>query len=115
MVDYKDKIITSVLYRSNSLEINFEKYDVPSSITINAIGECCSKSYFEYPEEDIPTGKKITDIDFGKTKLDGRPKEEDGYCCKYYLVTISFDDDSEYNIIMINKSNGYYSGWIDIC
>ncbi len=82
---------------------------------INAEADCCSTSWFEFPYGDLDEiiGKTIEDINFESVTLDRDPSGVDD-CDLYYNVTMSFDDDTEFLFLLINSSNGYYSGWISI-
>lgn len=90
--------------------------------TVTAVGDCCSDSWFEYDEPQcnphalsIETiiGNKIVSIEEAeRDDLEGR--NDSGECIKHYEVIMEFEDGTEYGFLMINNSNGYYSGWISI-
>lgn len=78
-------------------------------IYLKAFGDCCSYSVFE-DTEDINSiiGKKIEFIDENLADVDQNGEE------KTYEICIGFTDKSEYKFNMVNYSNGYYSGWLDV-
>jgi len=82
------------------------------SFRLKAYGDCCSKSHFELPEtpdvNSIVVGHVIKSID-----NDGVNRDDDYPAIKKMDMMIELDEGS-YSFLLINSSNGYYSGWFEI-
>jgi hypothetical protein len=77
------------------------------SVTIEAVGDCCSYSWFEHIElPDTPfTILEVKDVDLGKLAH----KDPRYDCLKKYSLKIKTDKGYG-DIEMRNNSNGYYGG-----
>lgn len=109
---YGSKIL-DVTLNAHSIKIELEL----STITIDAEGDCCSHSFFDFNnDEDVIKrsliNKKLMNIDevFGKdvAGADSKPEYEDT-CRQTYFLEITTDKTVE-TIVMHNDSNGYYGG-----
>jgi len=87
-------------------------------IKINAYGECCScsklKQYNDFDFKNL-IGKVISKVKIINKLPDDlvQEEDEDGDYTSYCFYEISFKNSSEkFNFLMVNYSNGYYSGWI---
>ena len=96
---------------------------------IKACGDCCSKSWFNYDEEknvlinkyalcmddiigEIIVDIKTTDIsNLDGYNSDGYDDNNDGYYL-YYKIELIMESGIKYGFMMINSSNGFYSGYI---
>lgn len=97
-------------------------------VYLNAYGDCCSNSYFVFnsfcndgKSLEYFIGNQIVDI----TEIDQTPDLyksfgydvndlENNYQTKINFFKFLFRDKSEYIFILVNESNGYYSGWMEI-
>jgi len=92
-----------------------------------ALGDCCSTSrFFKYENYDYNSliGKKIkgfkeielSDESFNNiSKTYDLEEESYDYCYSPHLYEMSFKDtDETFKFILINFSNGYYDGWIEV-
>lgn len=86
-----------------------------STMTLEAVGECNSFSWFEFPTsinemkgKSIVKFKLVSDV----SKLPDVENAES--VIKNHLSTIYFSDGTEFKFYLKNASNGYYDGWIDI-
>jgi hypothetical protein len=77
-------------------------------IRLFAAADCCSHSWFDYDFElDTLIGKMLVDIDEGEEVDRGcGDKETD--------IILNFTDRSTVKFVLINSSNGLYSGWLDV-
>jgi len=91
--------------------------------TLTAVGDCCSYSIFkEYKNYSFKNliGKIIksfTEIEIDDNYNDIYDNENDNYdnILKIHLYKITFKNtDDIFLFTLINYSNGYYDGWIDI-
>ena len=83
-------------------------------ICVSAYGECCSYSWFEYPNDlNQLVGKYITNIVMTDEDAD---LPESGYDdCDQNMVSYIYTKNSEPLLFYLrNSSNGYYGGWFDI-
>ncbi len=81
-----------------------------STITMIAVGECCSHSWVEH-FDSIPTGETIKSVITKEVERIDDDAEHD--CLQKYFYEIVTDKGS-YTIEMRNSSNGYYGGEFDI-
>jgi hypothetical protein len=91
----------------NVLILYFSKTEY---IKLLAQAECCSTSYFEYNVTELEkslASKSITSIDFEKSNDES--SEE-----KRHVIRIALSDGNDYKFGLINRSNGYYDGWLEI-
>jgi hypothetical protein len=91
----------------NVLILYFSKTEY---IKLLAQAECCSTSYFEYDVAELGkslAGENITSIDFEKSNDES--SEE-----KRHVIRIVLSGGSDYAFNLINRSNGYYDGWLEI-
>ena len=104
----KGKIVkTYTIEEDDKLYITFESES--KKLELCAIGDCCSHSWFEFPEilQDL-INEEITEIE-------EQWEEEERYSdLKTYKFNFVCKSGKKINFILKNSSNGYYSGWIDI-
>jgi len=102
------------------LKINDEKdalfFDIKGgiSIVVSAVGDCCSKSWFEHIEGvEALIGKKIVKV--VERDMPG-PKEYDegNGLIQFYGWTLELDSGERVDFEMRNDSNGYYGGWVEV-
>lgn len=105
---------------------NFDEFD-NFTIKVNneefifyAIGDCCSMSRFKvYKDKPFSTliGKtleKLEEVEF-PDDYEYKTDSDDDICVLSHLYQFSFKDNSEpFQFLLINYSNGYYDGWIQI-
>lgn len=88
---------------------------------IDAIGDCCSCSVIiqweDYRFEKI-IGKIIKSIDeisvpdYFDVEIDD--EDMDDYVAIPHLYEFTFTDDSTFKFLLVNYSNGYYDGWLEM-
>lgn len=89
-----------------------------------AIAECCSKSWFQYNDTkdyysnmndscktDDFIGKTILDVQIGDAEIVG---DKCYHCIRKTEIKIIFTDNTTWEFLLINDSNGYYSGWVEL-
>ena len=101
-------IITKIVVKYKNIVFEFEDQNTLSMV---AFSECCSRSYFrEKPGYKFGSliGKKILSLHF-----DGRSRTErdDDSSISYKF---KLENDEDFKFFLINRSNGWYSGWIEI-
>ena len=133
VIDFKknETPITEViiLNECNEEKTEFEEFIVKSNdydYKFTAVGDCCSTShFFKYEDYDYNSlvGKKIIgfkeiaipdDYDLKKLDIDN---DEDcfDFAANPHLYEMRFKDTEEtFKFILVNFSNGYYDGWIDV-
>lgn len=87
------------------------------TITLYTFGDCCSHSEFEIPNDDLTPliGRKILSIEENESYVDKKTYEYDNYNCeKVHPISIIFDDETKFDFVLRNTSNGYYDGWMEI-
>lgn len=96
--------------KANSTEIKFICNEF--NIILNARGMCCSYSWFEFDNINECIGKSyVKCIDTYRTvELEHSNIERHDV---NHVYEIYFDDDTTYEIILRNSSNGYYDGYIE--
>lgn len=103
--------------------ITFSLQDPNSPIlSLRAYGDCCSFSWFHFLDStdaepkpsimDGVIGKYIRDIRI-REQIELKPSDVQEVD-RNHIVHIEFTDDSHYELVLRNSSNGYYDGWIDI-
>lgn len=105
--------IKSINVRHHKITFTFED-DV--TLSMNAVGECCSYSYFKqvagYDFQDL-VGRRIV-----KFTVDGPFRSEKrnnyGEIRRFKGYKFILDNDSDFKFFLINDSNGWYTGWIEI-
>lgn len=120
----KGKIIKSIEMSINDLERygNFKtinKFNIyfeeeTKSLELMAEGECCSISWFKFPT-DIQNivGKKIDRIEHNDSVE--LPKSNEDEVIRNIPIKIIFEDGAEpYEFNILNSSNGYYNGWLEV-
>lgn len=104
------KILDFLINEEND-KITFVCQD--KNIIFRACAECCSHSWFEYNEDDVENciGKYVQDLENDEeSKI-----EHDAFdCLRIEPWTINFTDNTTFNFKLLNESNGYYSGHLDI-
>lgn len=94
--------------------ITFEK----NKLTMIAMGDCCSGSVFEHVGNfyfDKLIGKRILSVveePFGTEEVDEDDNSIETYE-NYFVVVDNQEQISEFPFLLVNTSNGYYSGYID--
>lgn len=87
------------------------KFQDGTSVKLIAHGDCCSESWFEYPNDlQIPTPKIIKfeqDHSIDLPESNRQEYDQNTECI------IGFEDGTIYRFYFRNSSNGYYSGWIE--
>ncbi len=109
--EIKDKHVKSVKLTATKITIEF--FDTNVGIILVAIGDCCSSSDFKFNNETFMStilNSCIDEIIVGEDVSGG---DNDGDVIKISPVTI-ITTDGNVNFELINSSNGYYSGWIEI-
>ncbi len=107
-----NKQIKSVKVTTTKIIIEF--FDTNCGIILLAIGDCCSSSTFSFNNETFMSSllnKSINRIIIGEEI--GNYEDDDREVIKISPVTITTDN-GNVNFELINSSNGYYSGWIEI-
>lgn len=110
--EIKNKLVKDVIITDDTISIRFN--DTEYCVIICAIGECCSKSYFELNEESFIAkmiGTTINNIVINE-EIDCDESEENRECKVTPIKIIT--DNEDINFKLINISNGYYSGWFEI-
>lgn len=116
--------IKKVIYKHTGVTISFEN---KKKIKINPYGDCCSISYIinfkEFPFskiigkeiktlKEVKNKKKIDNL-YKNAKLIDYSNTNDNFN-KYHLYEIKFTDKTSFNFGLVNASNGYYDGWIEV-
>lgn len=87
-------------------------------IKLTAFGECCSCSSFkQYNDFDFNklNGKIIKKVQEIDTPDDYIIQDNDGDTESPHLFEMTFkNSDEKFKFLMINYSNGYYDGWMNI-
>lgn len=118
MFDYPTfgKIIKAIDF-SNSQCNTIILYFEHKTITLYAFGDCCSHSEFEIPNDDLSPliGHKVLSITESESYVDKKKYEYDNYNCeRVHPISIIFDDETKFDFVLRNTSNGYYDGWMEI-
>jgi len=100
------------------------KINETTDIILTAQAECCSNSFikkFENYDFNILINKTIININQIKFPDNYEYKEDDlsyitfNDCITPHLYEIKFKETNEtFKMLLINYSNGYYDGWLDI-
>jgi len=83
-------------------------------LILDAQADCCSESWFETLSEefDVIVDREIaTIITEGDIDLPASNRQK---CDENKIVVITFSDESTFQFVLRNSSNGYYSGWLDM-
>jgi len=117
--------ITDIIYNDNINYVNKITLitNGNKNFVFNAVGDCCSCSYFRIWENydfnslkgKIISSCKCIDIpdDFSSDSME---PDEYSYndCSSYHLYEINFTNSDEiFKFMLVNYSNGYYDGWIE--
>ena len=104
------------------ISITFE--DLNKTLILTACPTCCDESWFDlrYGDLDQMVGKRLAGINMHKwdptvESNDGDPQIEPSGIQeydKYHKIVMSFEDETELVILLINSSNGYYDGYLSI-
>ena len=93
--------------------------DGDTRFRINAYGDCCSISVisewekFKFSEiigKTIESLNQIQVPDNFEVELD----DDFDHCATPHLYEFLFTDGTTFKFLMVNYSNGYYDGWIDM-
>lgn len=110
----KEKKVSHIVHNKEyEIYICFE--NEPYSLRLYANADCCSESWFEKLNTDFDylIGKEIIDI----CKSDEPIELEESHRQEYTqndIIRISLSDETFFDFVLRNASNGYYSGWLDI-
>lgn len=106
--------IQKAILHHNYIFINFNNSDKKKKIILFAAQDCCSDSWFELLNETLDSiiGKEIKNIE-SKEFID-LPDSGIQECDQNQLISIEFIDNSKFDFVLRNSSNGYYSGWLEI-
>ncbi|AZL89614.1 hypothetical protein QKC54_gp0940 [Megavirus baoshan] len=105
--------ISGINFKNGTIDIYFKDSDKYNLLI--AYADCCSESWFElYNDNPIDqiVGKKIQSLQYVKD-IDLPPsgvQERD----INHIYRINFTDDTYYDFVLRNSSNGYYDGWLEI-
>jgi len=127
-VDFKNcnEEVLQVYYKQDE-ESEFPEFIIMTennTFKFTAEGDCCSVSYFRFYKEktfDILNGKVIKTIKEINLPDDYEIEEDltenqftlnDYITPHLYEITFKDDDNSKFEFLMYNYSNGYYDGWI---
>ena len=115
-------LIEEITFNDNDDDNKYTTINLKTSfykIVIDALGDCCSYSWFEKYEDydyNFLQGKiikKIKEIELPDTYV--YPFEEDYECISTHLYEITFKNDkNSFKLLLINSSNGYYDGYIGV-
>ena len=98
---------------NDTIDITFQ--DEVKKLQLYAKAECCSESMFSnVPDLTTMVGKEISGINDEEESSPPRYDKESNGCKREGTVTISFNDGSSLEIKLVNYSNGYYSGWLEL-
>lgn len=105
----KGKIISRIIVEEEIIIFTFEGTDVSMVLTAN--GDCCSHSRFECDDlfVELLLGNVIDIIE-----LRGDIDASDDGEIKTYKPHITLTNGDKVEFKMINTSNGYYGGWIEV-
>ena len=106
--------ITHIHYKSYTKKITFT-FDNGDYLIMNAFSECCSRSYFkEHPDYKFSSlvGQKI--ISLNQCFPNKTEKNEDGDVTQTKNYKFKLENHCIFIFSLINVSNGWYSGWIEI-
>lgn len=83
-------------------------------ICVRAYGDCCSESWFEYPDDlENLIGKRIFNIEHTDQEIDLPFSNRQEYD-KNIISYIYTEKNSPTMFYLRNSSNGYYGGWFEI-
>jgi hypothetical protein len=106
--------ITHIDYKSYTKKITFT-FENEDYLIMNAFSECCSRSYFEeHPDYKFSSlvGQKI--ISLNECFPSKTEKHEHGDVTRTKNYKFKLENDSSFIFSLINVSNGWYTGWIEI-
>ena len=115
--EINNKSVKDIKFTDNTISISFN--DTDCCIKLYAYAECCSRSYFEFDIDEDSfkmnlTGKNIDYIvEDNNIECEERYNEEEDACIKVTPLKI-ITNDNDINFKLINSSNGYYNGWLEI-
>jgi len=108
--------IVNVEVDDDTLILSFKKHKLIGDVT----ADCCSYSYLRYYNDlTSAIGKVISNIkhdylESSDTKADYKYHDPGTFnYYSYHRYTFVFQDVSESSLELVNKSNGYYDGWIE--
>lgn len=79
-------------------------------LVVEALGDCCSYSYFEGTDQlDNLIGQPLTSIEYDRDYTEFQSKDKYNEVARSHPVKIN-----EIQFQMINESNGWYDGTIDV-
>ncbi|AUV58909.1 hypothetical protein [Bandra megavirus] len=105
--------ISEIHFKNGTIDIYFKDSDEYNLLI--ACADCCSESWFElFVDDPIDQiiGKKIQSVQYVKD-IDLPPSGVQE-CDINHVYRINFTDDTHYDFILRNSSNGYYDGWLEI-
>lgn len=103
-------------YKDNTIYVDkIEIHCENKVIYIQAEADCCSISWFEFISPITTIIKKTPiSIDEKRDSPIKLPKSFRQECDENIPIILEFNDKSNYQMILRNSSNGYYSGYIDV-
>ncbi len=103
--------VLDIYLSSVEIVITYEK----KIMKILAVGDCCSYSWFEYPDDMKKfIGYKILNIVNTKKKIDLPVSNIQEYDENMICYIYTDKRKKPYMFYLRNSSNGYYSGWFEI-
>jgi hypothetical protein len=106
--------ITQVDYKSYTKKITFT-FENGDHLIMNAFSECCSRSFFkEHSDYKFSSlvGQKI--ISLNQCFPNKTETHEHGDVTQTKNYKFKLENDSTFIFSLINVSNGWYTGWIEI-
>ena len=103
--------ITKVESTNETIKIFLEKGN--KILILNAIADCCSKSWFEILDKplDFLLNKIIIEIKpNGNIEMEQSGEQEHDI---NKLVYIYLENNEKFEFVLRNSSNGYYNGWLE--
>jgi hypothetical protein len=104
-----NNLIISICATDTEIRLACTYYD----IVLTAKGECCSRSWFEYePTIQNCVGKRYVSCSDTHREIE-LPFSGNDDIDRNHVYELLFDDDSQFEIILRNSSNGYYDGYVE--
>ncbi len=104
-----NNLIRGIYATDTEIRVQCNHYD----IVLTAKGECCSTSWFEYePTIQNCVGKTYVSCSDTHRKIELPFSGKDDMDINHVYELI-FEDDTRFEIILRNSSNGYYDGYVE--
>jgi len=126
---YSPSPIIEAIFSEHKIKLTFQDSAI---YNMTAIGDCCSKSELMLPDynqfEQI-VGKTLISMDNKRILYNNnlnvnlekfnkyanyKNNKDDYYVKKFTICKMKFSDGTSYPLLLINTSNGYYNGWLEI-